>query len=522
MNANIAVIGGGYWGKNLIRNFHELGSLRVVCDASAELLAGYAKQCSGIETTNSFADVLKNPAIQGVVIATPAVMHHAMVKEAILAGKDVYVEKPMALHASEGQELVALAEKHARILMVGHILQYHPAVRKLKELVDKGELGRIQYIYSNRLNIGKIRWEENILWSFAPHDISIMLMLLGESPVTVCTQGGEYLNQAVADVTMTTLSFASGARGHIFVSWLHPYKEQKLVVVGDKKMIVFNDSEPKNKLLAYAHSVEWVDRRPVAKKAEPEVIPVGNDEPLKVECSHFLECITSRQRPRTDGREGLAVLSVLETCQKSLDQHGAPLPLVQPAPTKPYFVHESSYVDDGCEVGDGTKIWHFSHVLKGSKLGKNCNIGQNVVIGPHVTIGNKVKIQNNVSVYQGVILEDEVFCGPSMVFTNVNNPRSGIIRMHELRETRVGRGASIGANATVVCGHNIGRYAFIGAGAVVTKDVPDFALVVGNPGKIAGWMCACGVKLSFTGDAATCASCGAKYSKKGDTVHERD
>lgn len=524
MNKNIAVVGGGYWGKNLIRNFHQLGALRVVCDANRDVLAAHARQFPGVEPAESFAAVLANPAIAGVVLATPAALHYTMVKEALLAGKDVFVEKPMALHVNEGQELVALAQKQQRILMVGHILQYHPAVRKLKELVDKGDLGKIQYIYSNRLNIGKIRWEENILWSFAPHDISVMLMLLGETPVSVSTHGGNYLHHNVADVTMTTLAFASGVRGHIFVSWLHPYKEQKLVVVGDKKMVVFNDAEPKNKLLAFAHSVEWLERRPVAKKADPEPIPVDADEPLKLECAHFLECITTRQCPRTDGREGLAVLSVLEACQKSLDQHGACLPLgttgagPAPAAAKPYFVHESSYVDDGCEIGEGTKIWHFSHVLKGSKLGKNCNIGQNVVIGPHVTIGNKVKIQNNVSVYQGVTLEDEVFCGPSMVFTNVNNPRSAIVRMHELKETRVGRGATIGANATVICGHNIGRYAFIGAGAVVTKDVPDYALVLGNPGRIAGWMCSCGVKLSFDGEAAVCASCGAKYTKTGNTI----
>jgi len=180
-----------------------------------------------------------------------------------------------------------------------------------------------------------------------------------------------------------------------------------------------------------------------------------------------------------------------------------------------YFVHESSYVDDGCRIGAGTKIWHFSHIMSGAVLGERCNIGQNVVISPHVVLGNNVKVQNNVSIYTGVILEDDVFCGPSMVFTNVVNPRSHVVRKDEYRQTRVGRGASFGANCTVVCGHDVGKYAFIGAGAVVTKNIPDYALVVGNPGRIAGWMCECGIKLS-SGPAppahATCSACGLSYA----------
>ena len=192
---------------------------------------------------------------------------------------------------------------------------------------------------------------------------------------------------------------------------------------------------------------------------------------------------------------------------------------------KNYFVHESCYVDEPCEIGEGTKIWHFSHVMSNCRIGRRCNIGQNVVVSPQVTIGDNVKIQNNVSVYTGVVLEDDVFCGPSMVFTNVVNPRSHVSRKDEYRTTRVKRGASIGANATVVCGHTIGRYAFIGAGAVVTRDVPDFALITGNPGRISGWMCQCGVKLPLSRDAqkdeeATCAACGVAYVKRGGGVVE--
>ena len=187
--------------------------------------------------------------------------------------------------------------------------------------------------------------------------------------------------------------------------------------------------------------------------------------------------------------------------------------------TKPYFAHESAYVDDGCTIGAGTKIWHFSHVMSGAVIGERCNIGQNVVISPEVVLGRNVKVQNNVSIYTGVILDDDVFCGPSMVFTNVVNPRSHVVRKHEYQRTHVGRGASLGANCTVVCGHDIGQYAFIGAGAVVTKHIPAYALVVGNPGRIAGWMCECGIKLASGATppaAATCASCGSRYETAAD------
>ena len=187
--------------------------------------------------------------------------------------------------------------------------------------------------------------------------------------------------------------------------------------------------------------------------------------------------------------------------------------------TRPYFVHESSYVDDGCEIGEGTKIWHFCHVMAGARIGRHCNIGQNVVISPGVTIGSNVKIQNNVSVYTGVVLEDDVFCGPSMVFTNVINPRSQVSRKSEYQQTLVKRGASLGANSTIVCGHTIGRYAFVGAGAVVTRDVPDYALVTGSPARVVGWMCECGVKLIGGAELPVelrCAACGAEYRRVGD------
>ncbi len=511
---NIGVIGAGYWGKNIVRNLHELGALHTVCDSSQTTLDALTKTYPGIAVTGSLNDVLRNAEIRAVAVASPAATHYDVVKQALLSGKDVYVEKPLALTMREAEELVRTAEQKQRILMVGHLLQYHPAVIKLKELVSSGQLGKIQYIYSNRLNIGKLRTEENILWSFAPHDISVILMLLEKEPARVASFGGAYVNPGLYDTTMTTLEFPDGVKSHIFVSWLNPFKEQKFVVVGSKAMAVFDDVSDQ-KLLFYPHSIEWKEGSiPVARKAEHQLVPFEKGEPLKLELSHFLECVHERKTPKTDGAEGLRVLRVLEAAEKSLAARATRAVGPSPAADTAYFAHESSYVDDSVQIGEGTNIWHFSHVLKGSQLGKGCKIGQNVVIGPNASIGNNVKIQNNVSVYEGVVLEDDVFCGPSMVFTNVFNPRSEIPRMKELRPTLVKKGATIGANATIVCGNAIGRYAFIGAGAVVTKDVPDYGLITGNPGILSGWICRCGEKLKLVKNKAACKACNRSYRLK--------
>jgi UDP-2-acetamido-3-amino-2,3-dideoxy-glucuronate N-acetyltransferase len=479
----------------------------------------------------NLGDVLEKPDIDGVVIATPAETHFNLAREALLAGKHVFVEKPLVLNENEGRELIDTARQKARVLMVGHLLQYHPAFIKLKQMVMAGELGRINYIYSHRLNFGKIRREENILWSFAPHDISMILSLAGEEPESIMTTGGYYLHQRIADVTTTHFEFPSGLHAHIFVSWLHPFKEQKLVMVGDSKMAVFDDTlDWPDKLLLYPHHIQWTNGTPVPAKAKPERVEIPQDEPLRCECMHFLGCMSNGHRPATDGREGLQVLKILNASQNSLDQQGKKIKLGKKhSPDKPItasspgiaagaFVHETAFVDQGAVVEGGTKIWHFSHVLSGSKIGERCNIGQNVVVGPDVTIGRGCKIQNNVSVYKGVTLEDGVFCGPSMVFTNIYNPRAEIGKMDQVRPTIVKRGATIGANATVVCGATLGRYSFVGAGAVVTRNVPDHALVLGNPAKQIGWMCECGERLI---DNLECLACGKFYVKVAEGLIEK-
>ena len=524
MDQSVAVVGCGYWGKNLVRNFSELGVLRCICDKDVSRSDAVVCQGDPPEFTESLQGVLDNPDIRAVAVATPAATHYDVVKRCLHADKDVFVEKPLALTAREGQELVELALQRSRILMVGHILLYHPAIVELRQLVSQGALGQIRYCYSNRLSMGLIRTEENILWSFAPHDISVLLHLLGEEPVEVEARGESYLTPGVVDVTLSSLKFKSGAAAHIFVNWLHPFKEQRLVVVGSEKMAVFDDTAEK-KLLLYPHRVDWAGRSPRAVKADAIEVEIETAEPLKRECQHFLECVATRQQPRTDGYEGLRVLRVLDACQRSLEEHRPTVSAGQQAEAAPetreYFAHETAVVDMPCSIGKGTKIWHFSHVMKGATLGENCSLGQNVLVSSTSVIGNGVKIQNNVSVYDGVTLEDGVFCGPSMVFTNVMNPRSEIVRKSEYRPTLVKRGVTLGANCTVVCGNTIGEYAFVAAGAVVTSDVPSFALVAGVPAKPIGWMSRAGERLHFDKDSlARCPHSGSLYRLQDGAVIE--
>jgi len=506
--ARVSVVGAGYWGKNLVRNFHALGVLGTVCDLSEDTLTR-VRQEYRVATTRDYDAVLTDPLVDAVVIAVPAAQHFELAAKALRAGKHVFVEKPLALTARDGKELVELAKEEGLVLMVGHILEYHPAIVELNRLVREGHLGKIQYIYSSRLNLGKLRTEENILWSFAPHDISVILRLLGEVPVHVTAQGGTYLNPPIVDTTLSTLEFASGVKAHIFVSWLHPFKEQRLCVIGTSKMAVFDDLEPEKKLVLYAHRINWLDRKPVAERDGGQVISLPNEEPLRQECEHFLECVRHSSRPRTTGENALHVLEVLDACGRSLTQNGARVPVVQNSPR--YFAHSTAVIDELCQIGEGTKIWHFSHVMENSVIGPGCNIGQNVVVSPGVKLGKNVKVQNNVSIYTGVELEDDVFCGPSMVFTNVINPRSHVNRRGEYQRTLVKRGATLGANSTVICGVTLGQYAFVAAGAVVTRDVPDHALVMGVPAKPVGWVCSCGVRLSNGAEGVTCGSCRKSY-----------
>ena len=341
---DLALVGAGYWGKNLARNFNALGALRTLCDLSQDILESYGVDYSGVLKTGDFDAVLADPEVAKVAISAPAAHHHRLAKAALLAGKDVFVEKPLCMEAGQADELVSIAAGQKRILMVGHLLQYHPCVQHLQGLVARGELGAIQYIVSNRLNLGKIRSEENALWSFAPHDLSVILSLTGDRlPEEVRCTGGAWLTPGVADTTLTVLRFAGGARAHVFASWLNPFKEQKLTVVGSEGMAVFDDTRPwREKLLVRTqYLVRAEGQLPAPGKRPGEYAVVPEAEPLQEECDHFLARCQDRRAPRTDGSEGLRVLQVLQAAQSSLDRDGEAVDPLSPChpsitlPTRP-------------------------------------------------------------------------------------------------------------------------------------------------------------------------------------------
>lgn len=319
---NVTVIGCGYWGKNLIRNFHELNVLAAVCDSDKAQAEKFAQTYNVKSLT--LDEVMTSPEIKGIVIAAPASLHFQIAETALKNDKHVFVEKPLSLAATEGEELCALAKQQSRILMVGHLLHYHSAFQKLKTLVTNGTLGDLRYIYSNRLNLGKVRREEDILWSFAPHDISMILDLMGDEPINVTAEGGFYLSDKIADVTTTHLTFSHGRKAHIFVSWLHPFKEQKLVVVGSKAMAVFIDGEAwDKKLQLYKHNIEITNETsvPLINMADVEYVHIEETEPLRNECLHFIECISTGKQPITNGEEGLRVLKVLERSTADINKN---------------------------------------------------------------------------------------------------------------------------------------------------------------------------------------------------------
>lgn len=319
---HIAQIGCGYWGPNLLRNFRNNADCQVavVADPDENSLALIRDAHPDQKVTDDTNQVLKDPSIDAVVIAAPARLHHALAKEAIQAGKDVLVEKPLALNYDEGLDLVETAEAAGRILMVGHILEYHPAIQAIRKLLANGTLGQIRYMASSRLNLGKIRTEENVLWSFAPHDIAILQRLAGTQPDQVIATGAAYLQQGIADTIHSHLFYPEGVQAHIHVSWLHPHKEQRLVVVGSEAMVTYNDV--RKELLLYTHTIDTPENAaPQPKRAEPQLLAYPQDEPLAKECTAFLESIQTRKPPLTDARSGLGVLQTLQALQTSVDRN---------------------------------------------------------------------------------------------------------------------------------------------------------------------------------------------------------
>jgi predicted dehydrogenase len=329
----VAVVGVGGWGKNLARTYYQIPecSLKYICDLDQQKLEQLRLQLPGTMLTTRFEDLLKDSDVQAIAIATTAAAHYPLCKAALQAGKHVFVEKPFVLAVAEAEELIQIAAKEDRILMVGHLLEYHPVINRLKRMIDSKELGDIYYIYTQRVNLGTVRNDENALWNFSPHDISSILYLLGKEPTDVSARGQSYLQSGIEDVVFLTLNFNGQAMAHIHVSWLDPHKIRKITIVGSKKMAVFDDIESTEKLRVYDKSAEQNGN--YNSFAEYVTLRFGDitiphlkvEEPLRLECQHFLECIREHNQPVSDGRDGLRVLRVLEAAQKSLRNNGMPV-----------------------------------------------------------------------------------------------------------------------------------------------------------------------------------------------------
>jgi predicted dehydrogenase len=330
----VAVVGLGYWGPNLARNFDRLvdAELAYCCDLEEGNLAKARANHPGAVVTDDLDAVLADDTLDAVVVATSVPTHYALGKKVLQAGKHAFIEKPIALKAAEAEDLLATAATQGRKLMVGHLLEYHPAVRKMKALVDGGELGRIFYVYANRLNLGKVRTDENALWSLGPHDISVINYLTGEEPEEVSARGECYLQDDVEDVVFGYIRYPSGMVGHLHVSWLDPHKSRKITVVGADKMVVFDDMEADRKVTVYDKGAtttrtkfETYGEFVTLHFGDIHIPKISNEEPLRVECQHFVDCIRRDEQPLSDGRDALNVVRVLEAMERSLRNGGQPV-----------------------------------------------------------------------------------------------------------------------------------------------------------------------------------------------------
>lgn len=545
------VVGTGKWGTNLAREAHALGSLAALVDSNERSLQAAFSSLgtpSAVGTYPTLTLALRAHPSAPVIVATPPRTHYDVALAALHAGRDVWVEKPLCLTLAHAEQLAASADAGGRILFVDHLLQYSSPHARLLKLVRDGFVGRVTRVRARRLNFGTVRTQENVLWSFCPHDVSLALAAVGRLPSSVLCTGQAAVSRNVEDYVDLQLSFSQGVTASIEASWLHFEKERGLAVFGSEGCLAV-DEVPKDGKPALT-GFKWSAKRRadgcsvVTEKREVALTDDADDRmrgsPIRNALGEFFECVRTRRSPITDGREGIRVLGVLLAAQESLataaavrvaegrsprkverslevpstgrsappsagglrgggsvgraaNSNGAP-----PGPL--YFKHPSAVVDAGAAIGPDCRVWHFSHIMSGAVLGRSCNIGQNVYLAATAVLGSNVKVQNGVSIYDGVTVDDDAFLGPHCVFTNVKTPRSHVSRRDAFEKTRVGRGATVGANATVVCGTRLGEYCMVGAGAVVTKDVPSHALVYGNPARVMGWVATGGQRLVVVGD----------------------
>lgn len=514
--AKVVLVGAGEWGARHLEALRRLGLLGAVVENSQErrrLLQGASpdlKFCASLEE-------LVPEDGRAAVLAAPAALHFELGLKLLERGLHLLCEKPLALNAAQARKLQALAREKGLVLAVGHLLEHHPARKAINAAIQGGRLGELLELRFVRCKFGRVRTEENVLQSFATHDISTALSLAGCRPARVWARGAAFVTPGIADSVVWGMEWSSGLLATGRASWLEPAKEQKAILVGRKAMLLWEDAQGAKALKLLPYGLGGQPGRPELKAAagqDGETLDCSGAEALETELLSFLAAVNGGAALPNSGAQGVEVCTILDAMNESMAHGGGALvPDFEPG-QKDYKVHPSAEVSPKAKIGRGSAIWHFCHIMGPSTIGENVVFGQNCHVAPGVIVGNGVRIQNNVSLYDGVVLEDEVFIGPSAVFTNVKHPRSHVSRKDEYAKTIVRKRASVGANSTIVCGHEIGAYAFVAAGATVASNVSPHALVGGCPARRIGWVCACGEVLPRAGGLA-CARCGRSYREEG-------
>lgn len=527
-SVRLAVVGLGARGQATAEAARSAGALAAICDVDPVVLVDTARALGEVRVDADYLRLLQAGDINAVALCSPPETWDGMVEAALRAGKDVYLDAPLVLPLAHGRRLLERVAEGRRVLMSGPVLRFAPVVEHLLATVRSGRLGPLRYLHGRHFKTGSTAAEPPSDAGLSVTLSHLVVELVDASPGRVLTRATAWRSARHPDVTETLLDVPGGPRVLLHAASADAFGPAfELEVVGElgaARLWRAPDDRLHLTLTMFAPDGEPTDVPP----------PSMGTEARAASLRHFFEAVATR-RPSLQGPDGLLALwRLVSAAQRSLDAGAevlfgdAPPAAPQSAPSAPtlapgVYLHPTVQMDGPCEIGEGTKIWHFSKLLGPLTIGRQCSFGQNVVIERHVTIGDNVKVQNNVSIYSGVILEDDVFCGPSMVFTNIGTPRSHYPRKGQYTTTRVRRGASIGANATVVCGHTLGQYCFVGAGAVVTRDVPDFALVYGNPARVMGFTCYCGARLPLgttpgERQSATCADCDRRYLRDGHAV----